>query len=225
MDIDAEEEDVEMMMVIDGITSLLPIIAKAGADLDGDLPVHPRLSLQLTFSMLSQALSKPMRTIPFQKDALSPYITITLTFLSAIVKSDHWSTFERVITWGEVAVFLCSIPRSIIKLSDETAGSREASIITTGCVPLPEDTCLRGMAWGGRKIYERGFWNRAPNGRINETAVLDLKEGEEVSDGTTEEEDDDDGNDGKGSDWDGGLVWVLRSGTRVAKYFDEFMST
>ena len=232
MDIDPEEDDVKMMMVTDGITSLLPIIAKAGADLDGDLPVHLRLSLQLTFSMLSQALSKPMRSIPFQKDALNPYITIILTFVSTIVKSDHWSTFERVIPWGELAVFLCSIPRSIIKLSDETAGSREASIITAGCVPLPEDACLRGMAWGGRKIYERGFWNRAPNGRINETAVLDLKEGEEVSDGIIEDDDDDDDDDddGKGSfrhisDQDNRLIRVLRSGTRIAKYIDGFVCT
>ena len=39
------------------------------------------------------------------------------------------------------------------------------------------------MAWGGRKIYERGFWDRAADGRINEAAILDAKEGEEVSDG------------------------------------------
>jgi len=39
------------------------------------------------------------------------------------------------------------------------------------------------MTWGGQKIYERGFWNRAADVRINEAAVLDVKEGEEFSDG------------------------------------------
>ena len=226
MDIDAEEEDVKML-VTDGTTSL-PVTAKADTDLDGDLPVHLRLSLQLTFSMLSQAFSRPMRGTPFQKDTLNPYITIILTFVSTVVKSDHWFIFERVIPWGELAVFLGSIPRSVIKLSDEVGGSREPSIITAGCVPLPEDACLRGMAWGGRKIYERGFWSRAVNIRTNETAVLDVKEGEEVSDGIIEDDDDDD--DGKGgshhiSDQDNRLIRVLRSCTRIAKYVDGFVCT
>jgi len=228
MDVDAEEDDIKMA-VVDGVTSS-PIIAKADANLGGDLPVHLKLSLQLTFSMLSQALSRPMRSIPFQRDTLNPYITIILTFVSTVIKSDHWSTFERVIPWGDLAVFLSSVPRSIIKLSDETAGSREPSIITAGCAPLPEDACLRGMAWGGRKIYERGFWSRATDGRINETAVLDVKEGEEVSDGIIEDDDDDDDDNGKGnsphiSDQDNRWIRVLRSGMRITKYVDGLMCT
>lgn len=226
MDIDAEEEDVKMVAA-DGVTSS-PIITKADTDLDGDLPVHLKLSLQLTFFMLSHALSRPMRSIPFQKDTLNPYITIILTFVSTVVKSEHWFIFERVIPWGELAVFLSTVPRSIIKLSDEAAGSREPSIITAGCSPLPEDACLRGMAWGGRKIYERGFWNRAAEGRINEAAVLDVKEGEEVTDGVIEDDDDDD--DGKGnsphtSDQDNRWIRVLRSGMRITKYVDGFTYT
>ena len=226
MDVDAEEEDIKMAAA-DGLISS-PLVTKADADLDNDLPVHLKLSLQLTFSVLSQALSRPMRSIPFQRDTLNPYITIILTFVSTVVKSDHWSIFERVIPWGELAVFLSSVPRSVIKLSDEAAGSREPSIITAGCTPLPEDACLRGMAWGGRKIYERGFWSRAVDGRINEAAVLDVKEGEEVSDGVIEDDDDDDDDDGKGislriSDQDNRWIRVLRSGTRITKYVDGFM--
>ena len=222
MDVDAEDDDVKMAS---------PMIAKADADLGGgDIPVHLKLSLQLTFSILSQALSRPMRSIPFQRDTLNPYITIILTFVSTVIKSDHWSIFERAIPWSELAVFLSSVPRSIIKLSDEAAGSREPSIITAGCAPLPEDACLRGMAWGGRKIYERGFWSRAADGRINETAVLDVKEGEEVSDGIIEDDDDDDDDDGKGnsphiSDQDNRWIRVLRSGMRITKYVDGFMCT
>ena len=223
MDVDAEEEDIKMA----GATSS-PVITKAEPDVDGDLPVHLKLSLQLTFSMLSQVLSRPMRSIPFQRDTLNPYIAIILTFVSTVVKSDHWSIFERIIPWGELATFLSTVPRSIIKLSDEAAGSREPSIITAGCSPLPEDACLRGMAWGGRKIYERGFWNRAADGRINEAAVLDVKEGEEVSDGIIEDDDDDDDSKGKSphtSDQDNRWIRVLRSGMRITKYVDGFTCT
>ena len=220
MDVDAEEEDPKVV-VVDGA-------AKSETDLDDDLPMHLKLSLQLTFSMLSQALSRPLRSIPFQRDTLNPYITIILTFVSTVLKSDHWPTFERIIPWSELAIFLSSVPRSIIKLSDEAAGSREPSIITTGCAPLPEDACLRGMAWGGRKIYERGFWNRAADGRINEAAVLDVKEGEEVSDGIIEDDDDDDDDDAQGNpphicDQDNRWIRVLRSGTRITKYVDGFV--
>ena len=227
MDVDAEEEDIKMVTA-DGVTSS-PIVSKADADLDGDLPVHLKLALQLTFSMLSQALSRPMRKIPFQRDTLNPYITIILTFVSTVVKSDHWSIFERAIPWGELAAFLSSVPRSVIKLSDEAAGSREPSIITAGCSPLPEDACLRGMGWGGRKIYERGFWNRAGGGRITEAAVLDVKEGEETSDGIIEDDDDDD-DDGKGNsphitDQDNRWIRVLRSGMRITKYVNGFICT
>ena len=224
MDIDVEEGDVKTLAA-DRVTSS-PVMAKADADLGGDLPAHLRLSLQLTFSMFSRALSRPMRRIPFQKDTLNPYITIILTFVSTVVKNEHWSIFERVIPWSELAVFLSSTPRSTIKLSDETAGSREPSIITTGCTPLPEDACLRGMAWGGRKIYERGFWSRAANGRVNETTVLDVKEGEEVSDGIIEDDDDDDeGNSHHISDQDNRWIRALRSGTRITKYVDGFVCT
>ena len=220
MDVDAEEEDIKM------VTSS-PMVTKADADLDGDLPVHLKLSLQLTFFMLSHVLSRPMRSIPFQRDTLNPYITIILTFVSTAVKSDHWSIFERVIPWGELAIFLSTVPRSIIKLSDEAAGSREPPIITAGCSPLPEDACLRGMAWGGRKIYERGFWNRAADGRINEAAVLDVKEGEEITDGVIEDDDDDDGegNVPHTSDQDNRWIRALRSGMRITKYVDGFVCT
>jgi len=57
----------------------------------------------------------PMRSVPFQKDTPGPCITIILTFVSTVVKSDHWSIFERVILSGELAVLLSSVPRSILR--------------------------------------------------------------------------------------------------------------
>ena len=205
VEVDAEEDVTKIGVVAD-------------ADKDGDLPLHLRRSLQLAFSMLSQALSRPMRRTPF------PYITIILSFMSTVVESDHWPTFEHVIPWGELAVFLNSVPRSIIKLSDEAAGSREQSIITTGCSPLPEDAYLRGMAWSGRKLYGRGFWNRDTDGRINEAAILDVKEGEEVSDGISEDDNDGEKQSPCIGDQDNRWIRVLRSGMRVTKYVDGFTS-
>lgn len=96
-----------------------------------------------------------------------PSIAIIPTLVSTVVKGDNQSIFERVILWGEPAIFLSSVLRSITKLSDK---------------------------WG--VFYERGFWNRAADGRISEVAILDMKEGEEVNDmiiGNYE-----DGNDSKG---------------------------
>jgi hypothetical protein len=81
--------------------------------------VHLKLPPQLTFSVLSYALSWSMRGIPLQRDTLNPHTAI---IMSTVIKSDHWSTFERVIPWGDHAVFSSSAPRSIIKLSDEAAG-------------------------------------------------------------------------------------------------------
>jgi len=214
VDVDIEENDIKMDVEADGDT-----------DQDGDLPVHLKHSLQLTFSMLSEALSRPMRRTPLQRDKLNPYITVILTFVSAVVKSDHWPVFERVIPWGELAVFLSGAPRSIIELSDKAAGSSEPSLITAGCSPLPEDACLRGMAWNGRKIYERGFWNRDTDRRINENAVLDMKEGEEVSDEIIEDDDDGEGQSPRISDQDNRWIRVLRSGMMVTKYVDGFVST
>ena len=213
VDVDAEE------------VTRSPAIARVDTDQDGDLPVHLKHSLQLAFSMLSEALSQPMRRTPFQRDTLNPYITVILTFVSTAIKSDHWPIFERVIPWGELAVFLSSVPRSIIKLSTEVVGSSEPSIITAGCSPLPEDACLRGMVWSGRKLYERGFWNRDTDGRINEAAVLGVKEGEEVSEGIIEDDDDGEGRSPRTSDQDNRWIRVLRSGMMVTKYVDGFAST
>ena len=194
-------------------------------DIDA-IPIHLRLPLQLTFSMFSQALSRPTRSISPRKDLLNPYVTIILTFVSVVVRDDHWSIIEPVIPWDELVFFLSTIPGPIIRLSDEAAGSKEPSIITAGCAALPEDACLRGMAWAGRRIYERGFWNRAVNRQINEPAVLDVRGGEEASNGTTEDDDSDDCGKRHPRDFnqqDNRLIRALRSGIRIAKYVDGFM--
>ena len=85
MNVDTEEEDIRVV-VIDGVTSS-PIITKAKTNPDGDLPVHLKLSLQLTFSTLSRALSQLRCGIPFQRETPNPYIAMILTFMSTMVEN------------------------------------------------------------------------------------------------------------------------------------------
>ena len=63
---------------------------------------------------------------------------------------------ERYIPWEDLVSFLSGIPRSVLSAELE-AGAK----LTSGTDPLPEDWCLRGMEWSGRRVYERGFWARS----------------------------------------------------------------
>ncbi|OAX36867.1 hypothetical protein K503DRAFT_801694 [Rhizopogon vinicolor AM-OR11-026] len=65
-------------------------------------------------------------------------------------------------------------------------------MLTSGCAPpLPEDWCLRGMEWVGRKVFERGYWKSGEERRV-EVDVLDMEEGGQLTDGIIEDEDDED---------------------------------
>ena len=66
-------------------------------------------------------------------------------------------------------------------------------MLTSGCPPpLPEDWCIRGMEWVGRKVYERGFWKSGEEQKA-ELDVLQTVEGGELTDGTIEDDDGDEG--------------------------------
>ncbi|OJA21630.1 hypothetical protein AZE42_09745 [Rhizopogon vesiculosus] len=72
------------------------------------------------------------------------------------------------------------------------AGSERWAMLTSGCAPpLPEDWCLRGMEWVGRKVFERGYWKSGEERRV-EVDVLDVEEGGQLTDGIIEDEDDED---------------------------------
>jgi protein SMG6 len=187
------------------------------ATVEDDLPVHLRLSLQLVLSMLAQALKKPTRKSLLHGDTLNPYIVIILTFLSTVMKSEFSPIFERAVPWKELADFLSTVPRKIIR--SETKSGRDFALLTSGCSPLPEDACIRGMAWGGRKIYERGFWTKSETNHA-ESDVLDREEMEEPVDGIIEDEDDADGKKSPADDVKNRWVRVFRAGTKIAKYID-----
>jgi protein SMG6 len=73
-------------------------------------------------------------------------------------------------------------------------GERERwAMLTSGCtLPLPEDWCMRGMEWVGRRVFERGYWKNDDE-KSKEVKLLDASEGGEVTDGIIEDGDEDEG--------------------------------
>lgn len=71
-------------------------------------------------------------------------------------------------------------------------------MLTSGCAPpLPEDWCMRGMEWVGRKVFERGYWKSGEDRRV-EMEVLDFEENVQLTDGIIEDEHEDE--DGQGGE-------------------------
>ncbi|KAI0078154.1 hypothetical protein K474DRAFT_1706708 [Panus rudis PR-1116 ss-1] len=177
-----------------------------------ELPIQLQLAMELAFKMLSHALRNPTRQAsPFAQHMLNPYITIMLTFLATILKDKtSLSVLERSIPWDQLVTFFNSIPRRLLQREQER-NEAGGLLLTSGCAPLPEDWCLRGLGWGGKKVYERGFWgkdsNSGPGASVTGTAgggaavvgeernveleVLDRSEANvEMMDGIIEDEED-----------------------------------
>lgn len=171
-----------------------PSMAHSSSSSSSELPMAFTYAMQLTFSMLTIALRKPThRTSPFARDSLNPYIVIILTFLSTILKDrPTLAILERSIPWEALVVFFNRFPRRLLRTEIQKERSENAPLLTSGCQPLPEDWCLRGLGWGGKKVYERGFWGKdVPSGEEKnvEVEVLDRSDAnEEMMDGIIEDE-------------------------------------
>ncbi|KAL7413909.1 hypothetical protein BDY24DRAFT_388530 [Mrakia frigida] len=126
------------------------------AEDEESLPLPFRHALRLSFSILSFCLAHPMRKDRLDNSILNPYIPIFLTFLSTIIKQPAaLALVERSVPWSALVSFFNTIPRKVdVRV--------EVSPKLTGGGPLPEDWCLRGMEWVGRKVFERGFWKQKP---------------------------------------------------------------
>lgn len=175
-----------------------PTMSTAMAD-SSDLPMTFKLSLQLAFATLSFVLRHPTRKASaFSRSTINPYLTIMLTFLSTILKHPaSRDVLERDIPWEDMVHLFSTVPRAVMAsqhlntpISDD--GKRWNMITSGAAPPLPEDWCLRGMEWVGRKVYERGYWASGAERRA-ELEVLDDVEVEAVTDGQIEDDDDDDG--------------------------------
>lgn len=193
-----------------------------------DLPMAFTLGMQLTFTMLSSVLCHPTRKAsPYARSTINPYLTVILTFLSTILKHEGAKrVLERNIPWEALAKFFTTVPRAIMASQRLDVvmprDHKRWDMITQGCAPpLPEDWCLRGMEWVGRKIYERGFWKSGAEKKI-ELEVLDNTEAEDMTDGRIEDDDDDDGEGGSiGKRW----TRIVRCGVDIAEFGDGFSWT
>jgi protein SMG6 len=176
--------------------------ARAREDANGDsIHDHPptfKFALQLVFQMLSFVLRHPTcKPSQTARSTLNPYLTIIFTFLATVLK--HRPTLEileRSIPWADLASFFTVVPRNIMisqglmishsskhnsaQLEHVERWSSVTGMLTSGCaLPLPEDWCLRGMEWVGRKVFETGFWKSGEEKKVEfevlETAELEGK--------------------------------------------------
>ena len=166
MDIDDEQ--------VQGDSETKQLSGTHAGDCPQELPTHFVLVLQLTFSMLTHVLRSPhLKSSAYAHPDINPYLTVILTFLVTMFKHPMaLQILERSIPWEELAVFFSKVPRTymtkqgllnhtsqIQSSSSTTADRGKWSMLTNGCAPpLPEDWCMRGMEWVGRRVFERGYW-------------------------------------------------------------------
>jgi protein SMG6 len=197
---------------------------------------HPpafKYAMQLTFAMLEHVLRRPTRKAsPYARSSLNPYLSVVLTFLSTALRQPQTlAVMERSIPWEELAVFFGRVPRGVMSgqglLASAEGGKGSTKdgerwvMLTSGCAPaLPEDWCLRGMEWVGRKVFERGYWKSGED-RKAEIEVLEESEGGEVTDGRIEN-DDEEGEGSRGDVYKKRWVRIVRSGVGISAVVDGF---
>ena len=185
-------------------------------------------ALQLAFSMLLLVLRNPTRKAsPFAKSTLNPYLSVLLTFLATVSKhSESLVVLERFIPWEDLAAFFSSIPKNIHSSQGlhvpTPTGTERWVMLTSGCPPaLPEDWCMRGMEWVGRKVFERGYWKSGEDRRV-EIEVLDVEEGGQLTDGIIEDEDDDERDNELKNETGRRWTRITRSAVNLAGLVDGF---
>lgn len=132
----------------------------AGVSLnDGDEdPLTFRLAARLCFSMLEELLRRPLRpSISGTLEAVSPYITVVLTFLAQVgQRADALRRLERFLPWPNLINLFNKIPKDV-----DIRGDQHGFRLAGG--PLPEDWCMRGMEWSGRTMFARGYFKPKSN--------------------------------------------------------------
>ncbi|KAI0637215.1 hypothetical protein C8Q77DRAFT_554722 [Trametes polyzona] len=220
MEVDDEDVDVDRSAL--GVGE-----APSPVSTEPELPAALKLAMELTFTMLSHTLRHPLRrTSEYTADTLNPYNTIILTFLATVLRDQTArSALERAIPWEDLASFLTSsIPRRDVLREHQKVSAESGLLLTSGCKPLPEDWCIRGMGWGGKKVFERGFWTKdadtAGEERNIEIEVLDRVEtAEHAVDGVVEDETDERDGAGAHDNVPDKRRWVrlTRAGLRIAR--------
>ncbi|CEH18220.1 Nonsense-mediated mRNA decay protein [Ceraceosorus bombacis] len=134
-------------------TLRLPQAASVNDAQDQDVPVTLRHAIRLAFTVLDiVAACSIADRAPGQIVPPNPYLSIMLTFLATAIKQpETLGIIERHIPWDRLVL----LSKSATPIIDPR---RDIASKVAGDAPLPEDWCLRGMSWVGRRVYERGFW-------------------------------------------------------------------
>ncbi|EPS94044.1 hypothetical protein FOMPIDRAFT_1026327, partial [Fomitopsis schrenkii] len=190
------------------------------------VPPPLKLAMQFTFSMLAHALRNPMRkSSPFARPTLNPHITIMLIFLATAMKDPQaLAILEQFIPWADLSAFLTAIPRRVMFREQQKERSESVVLLTSGCKPLPEDWCLRGLGWGGKRVYPMGFWGKEANieDRNIEVEVPDKSEGGDQMDRIIEDErEENEAANELGKRW----VRVARAGLKIAKHVEGVLAS
>lgn len=146
-------------------------------EMGSDLPIALQYALRLSFDMLDSLITA---TNDCAKLAVNPYTTMLLTFLFRLARMPPYggkmpsqlSQIESYVPW-----------RTLARLSDTAhphtsipMGSQKI----VGIAPLPEDWCLRGLSWAGRRLFERDFWKPSSENpkmsRSNSTSQIELND-------------------------------------------------
>lgn len=125
-----------------------------------ELPITLHHAARLTFTIFSTLIRRALDQCQSAASSastwhLNPYVTMILTFFCHEAKQPSTLRhIEQHVSWSDIVALGNSIPngRTIDPRKDV------ATKIRGDAVPLPEDWCLRGMAWVSRRVYERGFW-------------------------------------------------------------------
>lgn len=134
-----------------------------------ETPITLQCAARLTFAILKTLASKISSAEQRSIGKINPYITMLLTFLSQECKqSDLLNFMEPFIPWNQLLRLGNNIPPPL----DPIDPRKEVALRVRGHGnPLAEDWCLRGMAWVGRRVYERGFWKSARGGSNGRNAL------------------------------------------------------
>lgn len=174
-----------------------------------ETPITLQCAARLTFAILKKLILKLVGGAKHQSmGKVNPYITMLLTFLSQECKqSDLLGFMEPFIPWKQLLQLGNNVPKPL----DPIDPRKEVALRVRGHgSPLAEDWCLRGMAWVGRRVYERGFWKGTKggsNGRTTSTLHFEseIEVLNQFSASTSHQEDSISGESGEeGEDTEGG---------------------
>ncbi|KAI0029640.1 hypothetical protein K488DRAFT_35566, partial [Vararia minispora EC-137] len=197
-------------MDVDGAPS--PALSEASAE--SCAPLAFTKALELAFAMLTHTAERASR-----RGAPSAYASVLLTFLATTLKHPGaFAALERAVPWSTLAALLAQAPSRVLR---HEGGTSEK---LTKRPALPEDWCVRGMAWPGRTLFEKGFWKTDDVVVGKEIEVLNERDPAPMDIDPGKLEDDSDGETGEKID-DDTLRWtrIVWAGARIARCVDGFV--